>query len=131
MTDQDFRDIIAKGWFEKAEDAYGTAEVLLRERRLIACVNRMYYAAFYAVSAILAKRGNEYGRHTAVRASLHRDFVKAGIVPKECGRTFDELFDDRQKGDYTPKTSFSEEEVFRLLKATRSFLDCFKSLLDA
>jgi uncharacterized protein len=129
VTDQDYRDTIAQGWFEKAEDAFGEAEILLRESRLIGCVNRLCYAVFYAVSAALAKEGREYGKHTAVRAALHRDFVKSGKVPRTYGHTYDELFDDRQQGDYTPHVSFDKEEVRMLVSETRTFLDHFRTLV--
>ncbi|MBN1309112.1 MAG: HEPN domain-containing protein [Chitinispirillaceae bacterium] len=129
MTDQDYRNIIAHDWMEKSESALNAAEILLREHMLVACVNRLYYAAFYAVSAALAKAGREYGRHTAVRAALHRDYVKTALIPFDFGKTYDRLFDDRQEGDYAPKTSFKEEEIERLLEETRGFLDCFKRLI--
>lgn len=129
MTDQDCRDIIARDWIEKSEATLKAAEILLREKMLVACVNRLYYAAFYAVSAALAKSGREYGKHTAVRAALHREYVKSGKIPFDCGKIYDRLFDDRQEGDYTPRTSFKEEEIKRLLEETRTFLGLFKRLI--
>ncbi len=130
MTDQDYRDIIAREWMEKAETALKTADVLFREKLLVGCVNRMYYAAFYAASAVLAKHGREYGKHTAVRAALHRDFVKPGIVPLECSKTYNRLFDDRQEGDYSPQTFFKEDEIGQLLMKTREFFDIFKRIVE-
>jgi hypothetical protein len=129
MTDQNYRDIISHEWVEKAETAFTSAEVLLRENLLVGSVNRLYYAAFYAVSAALAKEGKEYGKHTAVRIALHRDYVKPGKISQDCGKIYDRLFEDRQEGDYTPRTFFKEEDVHQLLIETRQFLDCFKSLV--
>lgn len=131
MTDDTYPKIIARQWIRKAETALRTAEVLFREQLLVGCVNRMYYAAFYAVSAALAGAGKSYGKHTAVRAALHRDFVKSGIVPPACGKTYNRLFDDRQEGDYTPRTSFSKDETLELLNQTREFLDYFKKIVEA
>ena len=128
MTDQDYRDTIARGWLGKAEDAFASAEILLREQRLVGCVNRLYYAAFYAVSAALAKEGREYGKHSAVRAAFHRDYVKTARIPKDFGKTYDELFDDRQEGDYRPQTSFDRENLEQLLAETRKLLDSLQSL---
>lgn len=129
MTDQENRRILAKSWMAKADDAFHAAECLLQEKSLAGCVNRLYYAAFYAVSAVLANEGHEYGKHSAVRAALHRDFVKANRVPVACSETYDELFEDRQAGDYTPETFFTFNDVSRLSKETRKFIDSFKSLL--
>jgi len=129
MTEQHYRGMIAHDWMEKGAAALKAGERLLKENLLVGCVNRLYYAAFYAVSAVLASEGKTYGRHSAVRASVHRDYVKSGRIPPECGKTFDRLFDDRQQGDYTPKTSFTDEELQDLLVRTRAFIECFRSML--
>ncbi len=129
MTDQDYRNTIAQNWLLKAEDAYETASLLLREKRFVGCVNRLYYAVFYAVSAALAKDGKEYGKHTAVRAALHRDYVKTEKIPPECSKIYDELFEDRQEGDYKPQTNFDEADIRKLFVDTRTFLNHFKAIL--
>ncbi|MBN1309115.1 MAG: HEPN domain-containing protein [Chitinispirillaceae bacterium] len=115
MTDQDYKNIIACDWMEKSESALKSDEILLRENMLVACVKKLYYAAFSAVSAALANAGRKYGRHTAVRAALDRDFVKSGFIPDDYGKIYDRLFDDRQEGDYTPRTTFDKKEIERLL----------------
>jgi uncharacterized protein len=129
MTDQENRSILAKGWMAKADEAFHAAECLLQEKSLTGCVNRLYYAVFYAVSAVLASEGHEYGKHSAVRAALHRDFVKTKRVSVACSETYDELFEDRQAGDYTPETFFTFDDVSRLSTEARKFIDNFKVLL--
>ena len=39
--------------------------------------SRSYYAAFHGVTAVLAGRGIEFTKHTAVRAALHRDLIQS------------------------------------------------------
>jgi len=39
---------------------------------------RAYYAAFYAVSALLALEENLFTKHAAVESAVHRDLVKTG-----------------------------------------------------
>jgi len=107
MTSRNYRAVIARDWMRKSERALNDAELLFGGDSLVGCVNRLYYAVFYAVSAVLAQEGREYGKHTAVRAALHRDFVKPGRVPRQCSITYNTLFDDRQEGDYTPRTSIA------------------------
>jgi hypothetical protein len=114
----------------KSERALNDAELLFGGDSLVGCVNRLYYAVFYAVSAVLAQEGREYGKHTAVRAALHRDFVKPGRVPRQCSITYNTLFDDRQEGDYTPRTSFDKEEIEKLVGEARSFVKQFAALIE-
>ena len=85
---------------DKSNEANESATVLLERRQYAGCINRLYYAAFYALSAALAKRGLSYGKHAAVRASMHRDFVKIGLLSAEAGMIYNRLFEWRQKADY-------------------------------
>jgi uncharacterized protein (UPF0332 family) len=130
MTGKEIRSAIARNWLDKALSAFEIAEVCLEKKNLISCVNRMYYAAFYAASAILANEGKEYGKHTAVRAAINRDFIKIGRMPPEYGDYYNRLFDDRLAGDYEPATRFSYEEVRDLLVKTREFIGWCETLVS-
>lgn len=130
MTDRECKKQIADEWFDKAFDALESARCLFRENHFTGCINRMYYAVFYAVCALLAKEGTEYGKHSAVRAALHRDYIKTKNLPYSCGKIYDRLFEERQLGDYTIRKSFSRDDVETLLKDSSSFLDCIKSRLS-
>ena len=62
--------------------------------------SRAYYAAFHGVTAVLAGRGIEFTKHTAVWAALHRDLIQSGAIPADLGRDYDFLLDLRETGDY-------------------------------
>jgi uncharacterized protein (UPF0332 family) len=62
--------------------------------------NRAYYAAFYAVSALLAAEGRTYARHSAVEAAVHRDLVNTGRWSKDLGAAYRELNSLRTAADY-------------------------------
>jgi len=130
MTDMELRATIGRSWLAKAHDTLAEAAILLRENKPVGCANRLYYAVFYAVSAVLACDGREYGRHSAVRAALHRDYVNTGRVPEWCGEVYDELFEDRQEGDYMPATSFTQEDLSAMWERARSFVDEFARIAD-
>lgn len=59
-------------------------------------VNRLYYASFYAVSALLLLHDKSFAKHSGIRSAFHREFVRSGIVSKELGHLYDRLFDSRQ-----------------------------------
>lgn len=61
---------------------------------------RAYYAAFHAVSALLALDGKTYSKHATVEAAVHRDLVKNGAWPEELGRYYSDLVELRSTGDY-------------------------------
>ena len=48
---------------ERARETLEEALLMYRERHWNACINRLYYACFYAVTALLALKGLEAGKH--------------------------------------------------------------------
>jgi uncharacterized protein len=130
MTEQDYRKILVNLNIEKSDDAYDVGKMALASGRLISAVNRLYYAAFYCVCALLQADGQAYVKHSAVRAALHRDFVRSGRVPIEFGELFDRLFKDRQDGDYRPETKFDTEALVLLSEQTGKFIEFVKSKLS-
>jgi uncharacterized protein (UPF0332 family) len=63
------------------------------------CVNRLYYACFYAVSALLLRHGFSSSKHTGVRSLFNRHFVKTGKISKALAQIYNDLFARRQESD--------------------------------
>lgn len=95
----------------KARETLEDAKLLLSENRLNSTMNRLYYSLFYAVLALLETKGFASSKHSGVRSLFNEHFVKKGIVSRELGQFYGELFKERQKGDYTDYTTFSPEKV--------------------
>ena len=104
-------DVAVEAWLDRAREALSDAHLLAEASRLHACVNRLYYACFYAATALLLSRGLSARKHSGVRGMLHREFVRGREVPVELGRFYDRLFDRRQAGDYEALTEFVPEQV--------------------
>jgi uncharacterized protein (UPF0332 family) len=85
---------------QRASNALAEARLLAEHGHTNACVNRLYYACFYAVSALLQSRGLSASKHTGVRSLFGRHFVKTGVVAKELAAVYNELFEYRQGSDY-------------------------------
>jgi len=109
-------------WLEKAAESFRVAQANFALNSMSSTVNRLYYAAFYAVSAVLAAREIKYGKHSAVQSALHRDLVKPGLLSKKCGAIYDELVEARHEGDYAAFATFETEQVKTMLERTESFL---------
>lgn len=63
-------------------------------------INRMYYACFYAIGALLVQNNIEVASHQGVRQKFGEYFVKTGKFDKTLAKHFTELSDKRYKGDY-------------------------------
>ncbi len=114
--------------FQRAEESYEDVLILAEKGRWNAAVNRLYYACFYAVIAILLHRGVETKSHDETRRQFGLLVIKAGLMDKKFGRMYSELFDIRHKGDYGDLFDFDEKTVVPLLPQVREFLDQIKRL---
>lgn len=77
-------------------------------------VNRMYYACYYAVVALLLKNDISVKTHSRVRQAFGKEFVHTGLVSKEYGRFFSILYDYRQTDDYDDFIMMTEDKVKEL-----------------
>lgn len=95
----------------RAEETLEDARVLAEAQRWNACVNRLYYACFYAVSALLVMDNLSSSKHSGVRGLFNREYVKPGKIPKEQAAIYNDLFERRHEGDYIDFVSFQEAQV--------------------
>ena len=131
MNDEQQRGDVVRYWWDKAQKCIASAE---REREAGAlgfAVNRLYYAAFYAVSAALFERRLAFRKHAGVRSTFHREFVKARLLDAAWGKLYDQLFDDRQEGDYVALVEFDEDYVDGQLSRCRQFLQELRPLISS
>jgi len=87
-----------------------------------ASVNRIYYSCYYAVSALLLKKSIETSSHKGIRQMFGLHFVQEGLVSKEDGRFFSDLYDRRQTGDYDDFVSYNDETVMKLFNQSEGFI---------
>lgn len=125
MTRKRYLDQLVQHWIERADDSLASARSELEAGRLSFVVNRLYYALFYLVTAALAVKGTQHIKHSAVRASFHREYVRPGYVEKHYGRLYDELFHARHQGDYVPMVAFEEAVVRQQLQDVEGFISEF------
>lgn len=111
---------------QKADEAFADAELLAENGRWNSVVNRLYYASFYAVIALLLSKGIKSTTHDGSRTQLGLNFIKEGIIEKKYGKHFSKLFDLRQKGDYGDLFDYDKETVEPLLELTKEFMQEIK-----
>jgi len=128
MTDEE-RSVIAYR-MERAYEAIDEAKLLFDAGHINSYVNRLYYACFYAVSALLLTKDISTNKHGYLRSLLHREFVKTGVIPKEMGKHFDLLFSSRQESDYADLVVFKAEEVAGWLVQTQTFVSHVETLIS-
>ena len=114
---------------KKATATFSEVALLIENELWNTSVNRLYYACFYAVSALLIFKNIPSKTHSGVRQLFGLHFVKTGIVEKETGKFFSYLFDQRQTGDYDDFYDFKKEDVLELIEPTKALLFVIEKLI--
>ncbi len=93
-------------------------------------VNRLYYACFYAVSALLAKHEIYTKTHSGAIKMFSLHFIKPGIVNEDLGIFYSKIFDMRQNADYEDFLDYEKEEVVALLKPAEELIIHIAKLIE-
>ena len=115
---------------QRARETIEDARILADAGRWNPCVNRLYYACFYAVSALLVREGLSSSKHTGLRSLFNQHFVKTNKVPKEKARIYNDLFERRQEGDYVDFIDFDESQVLLWFPEAESFVENIALLIE-
>ena len=114
----------------RANETLEDTRILADAGRWNACVNRLYYACFYAVSALLVRHGLTSSKHTGVRSLFNKQYVKTGKIPKDLARIYNDLFERRQEGDYIDFVRFQESQVLPWISKAEQLIGYITSLVE-
>lgn len=123
------KEAIIKYRLDRANETIEEAKLMATSNHWNTCANRLYYASFYAVIALLYQKGFRTKSHDGVRILLNKEFVKKGLLSKEFGWFYGDLFNKRQESDYKDIQKFTQEEIEPLIPQTEEFIEVIKSLI--
>ena len=90
--------------------------------------NRLYYAAYYAVSALLIANGDTAQTHGGIIGIFGLHFVKEGKVSVEMGNLYKTLYAMRLTGDYDDFGNLTAENVQPLIAPTEEFIKSINTM---
>ena len=93
-------------------------------------INRIYYSCFYCVQALLARLDIYPKSHKGGLTQFNLHYVKEGIISKNLGRFFQDVFDQRLLSDYDETYEASKDVVEELLSNALIFFEQSKALLQ-
>ena len=111
---------------ESAENTLAEVRVHRENGFYNTAVNRLYYACYYAATAILIANGIEVKSHDGVRMNLGKHIVQEGILPPELGRYFSRLFSKRSTGDYDDFFNHTRETLDELMPNAKLFIQVIR-----
>lgn len=122
------RDVMVSLEIERASKILDEIPVYVGAKLWNTLANRLYYAAFHAVSAVLIKNEIPVRSHKGAILMFNRDYVHTGIVSREDGALFSQLEGLREAGDYNCYIDTTEEQITPFIERTRVFVEKMRTL---
>jgi uncharacterized protein (UPF0332 family) len=131
MNPEHVRVLVARRMQQATEALEDGRYLLAAGRGARTAVNRAYYAAFYAVLALLQALGKTPRKHRGVLALFDTECVRTGRLPKELSAALHQLFDARHEDDYRRLDPVLPEEAIELIAVAEQFVQAIRDhMLD-
>lgn len=95
-----------------------------------ASINRLYYACFYAASALMLKVGLDTSTHKGVRNQLSLHFISKGKLDPKFGSIYARLFQARHSSDYEDFAYCDVNMYNEYMPQARQFITAIKELIE-
>lgn len=112
-----------------AEETLDTAKLCIEHKRYKDSINRCYYAAFYAVKAVLALEEVDFKRHKDAVAYFNQRYVAANVFDREIGKLLGRLKRKRETSDYDDFYIASSEEAAEEYEAAKRIVKSIQQFL--
>ena len=129
LSDEERKSVVSYR-LQKAKDTLNEIKDITNLGYWRTAVNRLYYACYYAVSAMLVKHGYSTHTHSGVINMLGMHFVSNGIISKEQGKFYGRLFELRITGDYDDWATFDAVNVQTLIAPAEEFIQEIEKLIN-
>ncbi|GHT45397.1 UPF0332 protein [Bacteroidia bacterium] len=130
MIDRETRKAIVAYRLENAHKTLQEIPIHIENELWNTAINRLYYACFYAVTALLISVEIEAHTHAGVRRMLALHYTKEGKLPLKWNRFYTDLFESRQTGDYEDFIYFDRVTTEDFYKQAIDFIDIIEALID-
>jgi uncharacterized protein (UPF0332 family) len=113
----------------RARDTLDDAQILAEKKKWNSTINRLYYAVYYAVMALLLDSDLKPTTHNGAKSNFSEYFIASNKLPKESGKIYSQLFTWRQKGDYDDFFDFDEDKVLPYFAPVKELIDKIEEML--
>ena len=120
---------IIKYRIERAKESLTEAKILSESGHWNTVANRLYYSVFYAVNSLFIKYDINSSSHSGTKTIFNKEFIKSGILDKNAGQLYNNLFNKRQEGDYQDFQFFDEKTIYPLIEKVEDFIYSIENLL--
>lgn len=129
LSDEERRAIVLYR-IEKAYAALEDVDKSIAMKMWSVAANRLYYALYYAATALLVHDKHTVRTHNGVIVLLNQYYVKPEILTKDDGWLYGRVFAFRQGIDYDDFIDANEEEVMIYLQKVKDLVEKIVSLIN-
>ncbi|MCR4809304.1 MAG: HEPN domain-containing protein [Prevotella sp.] len=127
---QEERDVIVTLELEKSAKTLTQADIMVHNGIWEMAANRLYYALFHAVSALLINDHHEVGTHRGAVGKFSLFYVKTGVFTPEEGRLYSQLQQLREDGDYNCAIDVTREDVEQKIQPTTLLIAKIRGIIE-
>jgi len=124
------RNEVVKYRLEKANSTFAEIDILIKNKFFRNAANRLYYACYYAATALLINGGYETHSHKGVISMMSLHFFKENKIEKSYSKIYDNLFRMRLTGDYDDFVFINEEDIKPFIEPSKEFIKTIEKLIN-
>ena len=121
LTEEERR-LLVSYRIQRAKETLAEADSLIKDGFYNAAVNRLYYACYYAVIALLVQNSIVAHTHQGVKQMFSLHFVVNNKISKQYSNFYGRLFNDRMSGDYDDFVQYDSEMMTELRPQAEEFI---------
>ena len=121
LTEEERRQLVTYR-LQRAKETLAEADNLIDSNFYNAAINRLYYACYYAVIALLIKHNISAQTHQGVKQMFSLHFVANSKIDKQQAIFYGRLFNDRISGDYDDFVQYNHEIITAVRPQAEAFI---------
>jgi len=115
------KSVLIEHRLNRAKETLEEAKLSIDNERLLLAANRIYYAVFYAVSALGLKNDFATSKHAQLLSWFNKNFIKTNIIEKRFGKFYLDAFEMRQESDYDDFVEIDKNSIETKFKIALEF----------
>ena len=114
---------------KKARETFEEITILTTANKWSGAANRLYYAVFHAINALLIHDGHITNTHKGSHAVFNLNYIKTGILPIEYGRLYNQLQTMREESDYNCVYEVEGDELRERIEPAQKLIEEIERLV--
>lgn len=114
---------------KKARETFEEITILTTANKWSGAANRLYYAVFHAINALLIHDGHITNTHKGSHAVFNLNYIKTGILPIEYGRLYNQLQTMREESDYNCVYEVESDELRERIEPAQKLIEEIERLV--